>query len=398
MFEEFRDRNVEREVAQLNAVGKDFLYLSDLSEIEISDSSKKFIICEIDDFLNNILNLFVERGFFDIIQAEAKSSLKEVLGHKEGISSKIFINIINQAVSLRLNFLLRPSYTLSKFVFADLDNIDYDLVFKKLGYFTDYGYLINELVFKLDEQRKDDFMELSKEEFENTIHESDYEFIFSLEPNEFVGLVEPIYSFFNIYDEAFNENVVPAEALMIFFDDKNMQPLVDLLKLDFAEKKMSYVSKTELLNFIYKMIEGAESDDSEANLAESMPFRNEFNDENSESANFNIPNQVSDNNDISVFEQELDKNIDFGDNIVEPLDFGKSSLDDILKHMESNLSDKNETKVVDENDEIEENFTQNEINNTDLRQNIDMLSSNDDLDDIGFSADEIAKILEQAKD
>jgi len=142
-------------------------------------------------------------------------------------------SIIASAVDLQLNYLLRPRTALKWFVFRGEPTKPYNEIIKRLSYFSGYDYLISGTIEYVNENKmlKSEKDLFSVVEFANIIEKIDNDFLFTLLPDDFFTLLMPLIKFFNPSEQNIdNSTTVPIETIIIFLDDKGIEPLRNKLE------------------------------------------------------------------------------------------------------------------------------------------------------------------------
>lgn len=186
---------------------------------------------------NKDLNELLNKHYFENARFE-KSKLEDLL---------------EKALRLRANFLIRPVETLKNFIFVGTATKPVVEVLFKLNFFTDYQYLVVPLR-EFAETRLNDGREsvLGDSEFSHKIRDIDEKYFFSLPVSDFAHLVHPIFQFIGGY---YNEQIVSLAAIELFFYDKNMARVAEYLNKVFSEKNREFIRKEELMEAIQNLIQ-----------------------------------------------------------------------------------------------------------------------------------------------
>lgn len=241
---------------------KEFYYHEDLSQIE---DLPNFLSLYLNSFINqkveSDLNKIKDLSYYDFSTTKSIELLTEfstLLKERIFLSQEQLKLIIIDLIHLHFNFLIRPKNTLL-ISFEKNSDLQIGLIIEKYQIFNEYKYLTNGIFHKLD-----DFLnksnDISYKELESLIEQIDSEHIFGKSAKEFITLVEPIYSLFDINDKETNEQIVPTEALMIFFDDKSLLPIVELLESKFHNENLKFVSKKQLLEILVEILDSIENE------------------------------------------------------------------------------------------------------------------------------------------
>lgn len=185
--------------------------------------------------------------------------------------------VISSAVKSRLNYLCRPRTALKWFVYRWDQTKTYHEIIKRLNYLDDYKYLLDGFVDYVRRNQliktHDDLINMSL--FDKIINEIDNSMMAELSPEGLVQLMGPLFSFFNSDADHKDTAKIPVEAVIIFFDDKNMMSISTKLESLFRSGELLLISKKYLLGFTYKSLYDADNmygagDDSITNLTKEI--------------------------------------------------------------------------------------------------------------------------------
>ncbi len=200
-------------------------------------------------------------NFEDPRLASFLTKLDEIYKKNARFSTEALPQIISSAVKTRLNMLIRPRTAVKWFVFRWEQTKTYQEIIKRLNYIFDNKYLTDGFTDYV--QRKnlikspDDIITISQ--FDKIITEVDNEMFNSLTPEDFIALLNPLFSFFNFDADHKDTAKIPVEAVIIFFDDKNLYTLSTKLEQKFRSGELLLISKKYLLGFIYKSLYDADN-------------------------------------------------------------------------------------------------------------------------------------------
>jgi ribonuclease I len=263
-----------------------------VSNEQITQGFRDFFEAELNWWVYSEISKFVSSKHFDYLSSGIiTENFDDQLRSSAFVDRKDFEKLVDYAVKARLNFLLRPQLTLEQYIMGEEQSTSPDEALMKLNYFSDYLYFKTGLKAIFDDLNNNDIYKISREDLKAKITEIDYENIGDMGSDEFIGLLEPVFDYFNTNVENKNEQVIPTEALMIFFDDKGMTPLVKILDKKYNELGQKLVSRQELYDFINEMISSSdlESDQElgeentvETDLIQSFEDKEELDDEDIE--------------------------------------------------------------------------------------------------------------------
>ena len=139
-----------------------------------------------------------------------------------------FLAVLDSAVKLTYNYLCRPQTTLKWYVFRGEPTKPLGETLLRMDAFLDYPYfrtVFREWVDRKKEERAT-FDTISAKEFERIVRRIDDQILLSCTIDDLLGLMDPLFEFVG-KGEA---RSVPVEAMIVFFDDKNIHKLVEFLE------------------------------------------------------------------------------------------------------------------------------------------------------------------------
>lgn len=139
-----------------------------------------------------------------------------------------FISVLDSGVKLTYNYLCRPQTTLKWYIFRGQPVKPLDEVMLRFSAFVDYEYFRTVFIEWVDRKRAErpTFDAISATEFERVIRRTDDQILLNCTVEDLLEMMRPLFEFIGEGDE----QKVPVDALVIFFDDKNIKRLVDQLE------------------------------------------------------------------------------------------------------------------------------------------------------------------------
>jgi hypothetical protein len=345
MFEDIIQKKV-KEVLDIIDTSQEFIYLTEIiTNPDIPEPYKIYFTAEVDWWIYEERLRRQSQSHFDFTNYEfgiSISKIDDLLKKYARFKKAEFETILNSAVKLRINMLIRPRTTLKWFVYRGELTKPVNEILQRLSYFYDYGYLW-EGFLKWGENKKINFNSnelLSLNDFLNTIEKIDNDEILDFTPQNFVDLLDPLFSFF-IEDK--NTNEIPVESILIFLDDKGIEPIAaHLLNLITVDNKLT-ISKQDFLKIILVIIDEFDKSD----IDNKIDNKNDENIENiSTIPDFNISDEI-------IEAAPIDSKADI------PYISEFEETDEILKDL--NL-DEIESTDIDESSESENSDFDNNIN------------------------------------
>jgi hypothetical protein len=150
--------------------------------------------------------------------AELTAAFLRSLAQGYSFTRTDFSSILADAVHFTENFLCRPQWTLSTFLFESSPVIKPEEMYFRLGYTADYSYfrrLIEKVV------RQWNWKEVRAEDFRMLAEKVDGQVVRQHTAQELAMLTKPIYDFLAMGDASRNF-AIPLSVILIFFDDKKM--------------------------------------------------------------------------------------------------------------------------------------------------------------------------------
>jgi len=163
---------------------------------------------------------------------------------------------IDAAVKTRLNFLCRPRTTLKWFIYRGEPTKPLYEVLLRLNYLQDNTYLLNGIRQWAKARNPDAsaYEILSVVEFERIIEKIDNDAILDLSQEEFVQLLNGIYSFFAEANPDLPPESVPTEAVIIFLDDKGAVPISQALERLLYREELRTLTRSAFIDVIDNVI------------------------------------------------------------------------------------------------------------------------------------------------
>lgn len=280
MFEKYIEQKEQCLAEQINLTA-DYVNLFEMIfNPKIEQAYKTYFSAEVDWWLYEEQISRTANLRFNFDDPKLNSFLKQMdeLYKKNARFSTVSLPlVISSAVKSRLNYLCRPRTALKWFVYRWDQTKTYHEIIKRLNYLDDYKYLIDGFVDYVRRNQliktHDDLINMSL--FDKIINEIDNSMMAELSPEGLVQLMGSLFSFFNSDADHKDTAKIPVEAVIIFFDDKNMMSISTKLESLFRSGELLLISKKYLLGFIYKSLYDADNmygggDDNITNLTKEI--------------------------------------------------------------------------------------------------------------------------------
>jgi|GEM_PF-2792598 len=349
MFEKYINRKQE----QISSVLELSESRNNISEVldndDIDKSIKHYIYSEVEWWIYKIKEARSEIKYFDMEDSELRqeyNKLDSLLKRKAILSKDEFRKLIDGAIKARFNILLRPRISLGWFVYRDYEKISINEIKYRLKYFTDYSYIYDGFIKWANENKFDDTENIELEKFNSVIEEIDNEFVFNLNSDGLISLLEPLYKIFD-YKNAEGNYLLPIEALIVFFDDKSIYQLVDKFDEQINEAGIEFLDQTSLLEIIQSLSgqneeeEEVEGDDINVDSIDNEDLGVEESIEENEVEDFEEGGfdevEIEDENE-GIDEKNLESENEFAELAK---DFGEEFAEGVVENDEVNIEDEN---------------------------------------------------------
>jgi hypothetical protein len=205
---------------------------SSLSRVVSSDipgSVKSFIEAEVHHWLAREI---ASAPHFTRIGETAPQNKKLIrkhiraLGMEYVFSRKEFLDTLDNAVHFVENYLCRPQWTLTHFLFQKESTISSETLRSHLDYVSEYSYL-KVLILRYIERKEWNVIE--RKTFERLVEQIDREVVKQHSGKELALLIRPLYTFLHLSSD-FPERTIPLKPILLFFEDKKLTQLRDAIE------------------------------------------------------------------------------------------------------------------------------------------------------------------------
>ncbi len=201
-----------------------------LIDVELPDSFKKFAEAEVEGIMDEEGLVDSRTGRLNWTNPQVQALFKEirhVLKNYFEFSKEEFLELAEKASKFIFNYVIRPRWTLEKFLFKGETEIDKLSIEKAARFFNDYLYYPREIAEYLEFHKKStlDIATWKK------LHAKIDEHLLSMLPSSLDSLTA---SLFKMFQFAAGDEKVPTDAVILFFRDKSATEIVD--RVEFAKE------------------------------------------------------------------------------------------------------------------------------------------------------------------
>ncbi len=217
---------------------------------EIPYPLKVFFRADVERMLIDELRRTRENSRFNYSHREAESlqrQINSILVLNFSFLREEFLQKLDDGVHLILNYLLRPQWTLTSFVFNTNSSVSVSDIKRMLTYFGAYEYL-KEVLLRYVEEKK--LESLVMNDFHNLLLRIDSEYLQRKEGAELARMTAPMYDFINFSPTPSSSapHTIPLQtkAFVKFFEDKRLRLVCDVLEQHIAQRGVNELTMDQL--------------------------------------------------------------------------------------------------------------------------------------------------------
>lgn len=168
-------------------------------------------------------------------------------------------NLIDSCIDSYINFLCRPRTALRSFIFRGEPTKSVYEILLRFSACSVYTYLEEGFKTWADKNCESHLSEhmITAKDFKSIITDIDNEYIRLLQAQGFIELLDPLFQFF--IDIGQSEKSIPAEALIVFLEDKELFPLASKIEELYRSKGIKQYDSNSLAEIISSIITQYES-------------------------------------------------------------------------------------------------------------------------------------------
>lgn len=240
-------------IAKLRTIGyEQKIKVGNILNLHLPKSIKQFFLLESEALLGQekVIKYNIER--FDQTNLEVKkaiSQLENVLKENCVFHRNEFVSLLEKAVKLQINYLFRPRWTLSRFVYKSNHSRTNQEISSLFRYFSDYTYYNDIIIGYLENKGIDN---LSDTEFNKLLMKVDNAILKRYTRKEIAYMPKPLLDFIN-YGNKQPSNQINIDFLIIFYQDKELFGITSALKLEKEIRGKIQVTLEDLAKIIEKL-------------------------------------------------------------------------------------------------------------------------------------------------
>jgi hypothetical protein len=245
---------------------EDGVFLKNILTANIHPAIKAYFKSEVEKILSQERGLEYRSKKFSYSLAEVKSLEEQIdllLVQNYYFSLQEFESILDESVHFQFNYLCRPQWTLLNFIVGDQRRVASSSIEKRLKYCIDYTYFPELIKRYLVDHG---LAEVTYEEFKSLIEKIDHEVVARHSSSELAQMTRALFEFVEsgkmVPQIEFEQQTLPINAAIVFFDDKQLSDIRMRLEFERDQNRILQITMERLADIIEIM--RGEKDDATA--------------------------------------------------------------------------------------------------------------------------------------
>ena len=240
---------------QIKTIGEDDgIILKKILSAKIHPAVKAYFKAEVEK------TLMLERGLeyrskkFPYSHPEVRSLEEQIdllLVQNYHFSLQEFESLLDESVHFQFNYLCRPQWTLLNFIIGEHRRVDLTTIEKRLRYCVDYTYF-PELITRYIADHG--LVEVTYEEFKSLIEKIDREVVARHSSLELAHMTRALFDFVEsgkmVPQEEFEQQTLPINAAIVFFEDKRKPEICARLEFERDSNRLVQITVDRLADII----------------------------------------------------------------------------------------------------------------------------------------------------
>jgi hypothetical protein len=162
-----------------------------------------------------------------------------------------FESLLDESVHFHFNYLCRPQWTLLNFIVGDQRRVACSSIEKRLKYCIDYTYFPELIKRFIDDHG---LVEVTYEEFKSLIEKIDHEVVAQHSSFELAQITRALFDFVEsgkmVPQVEFEQQTLPINAAIVFFDDKHLADIRTRLEYERDHNRIVQITVERLADII----------------------------------------------------------------------------------------------------------------------------------------------------
>ncbi len=217
-----------------------------LNDMEVPSSFKKFAEAQVDEIIDDEDLGKPKTGKIDMSSSEIQTLFREIhhaIKTSFSFSREDFLDMAGKSSKFLFNYVIRPKWTLEKFLFKGEDEISRLNFLRAERYLSDYPYYPKAVIEYMEFQKKDsiDLQSWRK------LHAKMDEHLLSTLPGSAESLTK---SLLELFEFATGYPKIPIDAVSLFLRDKSADEMVDRVEFAKEIKGVRFLDHHELASIL----------------------------------------------------------------------------------------------------------------------------------------------------
>lgn len=246
MFEQEIRTLTEQTIERIKELGNEFT-LDALSSVSIHPAVVRYISSELDYMIFRERQVLLHQSRFDYSDRELFPlflKIGEVVKAKKVLQVTDVQRLVERAIAMNANYILKPNFTLLKFLFSDAVVRTEEEIKLRLNHIYEYEYIKRVLLTALEMKKKDRY---NMSEFKQLIGKMQTELLQSYRSYVIENALDTIHNFFNFYQT--EVTAISPVGIEIFLLEKEQYSEIEKLKRYFGGS-LPEMAETSLLKDI----------------------------------------------------------------------------------------------------------------------------------------------------
>ena len=240
---------------RIKTIGEDDgIILKKILSAKIHPAIKAYFKAEVEKTLTQERQLEYRSKKFSYSLPEVRSLEEQIdllLVQNYHFSLQEFESLLDESVHFQFNYLCRPQWTLLNFVVGDQRRVASEIIERRLKYCVDYTYF-PELIKRFISDHG--LAEMTYEEFKSLIQKIDNEVIDRHSSVELAHMTRALFDFVEsgkvVPQIEFEQQTLPINAAVVFFEDKNKFEICNRLELERDHNRTINITADRLADII----------------------------------------------------------------------------------------------------------------------------------------------------
>jgi hypothetical protein len=241
---------------------EDDVFLKKILSANIHPAIKAYFKAEVEKTLAQERGLEYRSKKFPYSLAEVKSLEEQIdllLVQNYHFSLQEFESLLDESVHFQFNYLCRPQWTLLNFIVGDQRRVASSTIEKRLKYCIDYTYFPELIKRFIDDHG---LAEVTYEEFKSLIEKIDHEVVAQHSSFELAQITRALFDFVEsgkmVPQVEFEQQTLPINAAIVFFDDKHLTDIRTRLEYERDHNRIIQITADRLADIIEIVRVGSE--------------------------------------------------------------------------------------------------------------------------------------------